>query len=347
MKSLHAFIFIASLVPVVGCVHSPKITQTYIVESSAITGHPQIEWGGFSGLQILEANDKHFRLLTLTDRGPNGKAKEGLRPFLYPDFNPSLVYLLVDREGGRASIEKIVPLHDFRGKKMTGLPQVARGTAGKGETETGIDEQGRKLSPDPEGIDPEAICMARDGSFWIGEEYGPDLMHFSSEGRLLERYRPGKGLPDWLMKRRSNGGFEGVACIDDLIFAILQVPLPGETRMKMIRFDSRQKKVTAVYEYSPEFSKVGDLFALSQDRLLLIDQNGKTGIEGRRAIYEIDLKEAQEGVVKKKKVMDLSKFDVEKAEGLAVWKNLLLVISDNDFGVSGGEKSPLGVFQYP
>lgn len=35
-------------------------------------------------------------------------------------------------------------------------------------------------------FDPESIQRAKDGTFWIGEEFGPFLLHFSAEGVLLD-----------------------------------------------------------------------------------------------------------------------------------------------------------------
>lgn len=35
-------------------------------------------------------------------------------------------------------------------------------------------------------FDPESLQQAPDGSFWIGEEFGPFLLHISKKGRLLE-----------------------------------------------------------------------------------------------------------------------------------------------------------------
>jgi hypothetical protein len=34
-------------------------------------------------------------------------------------------------------------------------------------------------------FDPESLVVGKDGSFWIGEEFGPFVLHFDGEGRLL------------------------------------------------------------------------------------------------------------------------------------------------------------------
>ncbi|MFC6592278.1 esterase-like activity of phytase family protein [Deinococcus lacus] len=35
-------------------------------------------------------------------------------------------------------------------------------------------------------FDPESLAVAPDGTLWIGEEFGPYLLHFSADGKLLE-----------------------------------------------------------------------------------------------------------------------------------------------------------------
>lgn len=53
-----------------------------------------------------------------------------------------------------------------------------------------FDERRRLTGAD---FDPESLQQAADGSLWIGEEFGPYLLHFSSEGNLLDPPYP---LPD-------------------------------------------------------------------------------------------------------------------------------------------------------
>ena len=43
-------------------------------------------------------------------------------------------------------------------------------------------------------FDPESLQQAPDGTFWIGDEFGPFVMHFSRTGRLLETPIPQPGL---------------------------------------------------------------------------------------------------------------------------------------------------------
>jgi glycerophosphoryl diester phosphodiesterase len=43
-------------------------------------------------------------------------------------------------------------------------------------------------------FDPESIVLAADGSFWIGEEFGPYLLHFDATGKLLKAPIPTPNL---------------------------------------------------------------------------------------------------------------------------------------------------------
>lgn len=43
-------------------------------------------------------------------------------------------------------------------------------------------------------FDPESITIAADGSFWIGEEFGPYLLHFDATGKLLQAPIPTPNL---------------------------------------------------------------------------------------------------------------------------------------------------------
>ena len=53
-------------------------------------------------------------------------------------------------------------------------------------------------------FDPESLVVDRDGSLWIGEEFGPFVLHFSADGRLLSAPAEADGLrsPDYPTKVR-------------------------------------------------------------------------------------------------------------------------------------------------
>ena len=78
-------------------------------------------------------------------------------------------------------------------------------------------------------LDPESLVRAPDGTFWIGEEYGPFLVHVAADGRVLEPpvevpgvrspQNPFLAIADRARADRPNlaasRGFEGVAISPD------------------------------------------------------------------------------------------------------------------------------------
>lgn len=322
----------------------------------------KIHLGGVSALHLLTQNEQNIEILALTDRGPNAAKAGRQRPFALPDYSPRLLKIRLDRRDARVILEEQIPLRDKAGKPMSGLPPYKEGAAGRGEIETAVDLFGHVLTPSPRGMDPESLCAMPDGSLWIGDEYGPNLFHFSAKGILLQTLSPGAGLPDWTTRRPTNNGFEGLACDDGKLYALLQAPLewPGRQNkitVRLLEIDPRAQKTTAVYIYAleNESSKLGDLARSGPGKFLAIEQNGKTGADAFRKVYEISIAgapnvlkepapetlnadEARRKSVTKKELVDLAAqgFDVEKAEGVVpLGMDQILVASDNDFGIDG------------
>jgi hypothetical protein len=68
------------------------------------------------------------------------------------------------------------------------------------------------LAKDPDGYDPEGLVAMPDGSFWVSDEYGPFITHFTAQGKELARLSPFKtgpeALPAELKNRVPNRGME-------------------------------------------------------------------------------------------------------------------------------------------
>jgi hypothetical protein len=87
-------------------------------------------------------------------------------------------------------------------------------------------------------LDPESLVRAPDGTFWVGEEYGPFLVHVAADGRVLEPPVPVPGvrspqnpflkIADRARAERpslaASRGFEGVAISSDgsKLYALLE-----------------------------------------------------------------------------------------------------------------------------
>lgn len=265
----------------------------------------RIYLGGFSGLRYLGAAEGKLRFLTLTDRGPNtDEFEEGgvtYRPFLLPGYQPRLMFLEADPVAGTLKLERQVLLTKANGQPFSGIPRVK----GSG-SESPIDSTGKPVALDPQGGDNEGVAIAADGSFWVCEEYGPSLMHFSAEGKLLQILKPGNGLPKVLETRRLNRGFEGIAISGNRAYVAVQSPLdnpPSEGEksskksriVRIIEVDLEEGRTAAQYAYviaSKKTDKIGDLAVESPGVLLVVERDGKSGPDASKKVYRVRLEGA-------------------------------------------------------
>lgn len=192
------------------------------------------------GLGSGLTHDSDGRLWAVGDRGPNLKVKLAVETYGFEglatqndqaakimpalDIGPALVELRLD--GHRVEIARIVALRGEDGQPLSGLPTPG---SDKSRREPALDSEGRPLAPDPGGVDSEGIAASADGSFWIGDEYGPSLLRVAGDGRVLVRWVPqGEAhtvadapyptadvLPPIAARRHVNRGFEALALSPD------------------------------------------------------------------------------------------------------------------------------------
>lgn len=309
----------------------------------------------FSGLYYSgKDQDGALTFWSHTDRGPNLEPLKELRPFVAPDFQPRLTQFRVKAGEKRAHYVLTLPLFLPDGRRMTGLPNFAPAKGRVGD-ETPVDLRLKPLPMDPMGIDPEAVC--HDGEFlWLAEEYGPSILKFDMWGTLITRYVPQghwqgerpyyvkEVLPAVLLTRKMNRGFEGIACHGGKVWATIQSPLPDDGKnIHIVELDTRMGQVTQSFYYpleSMDADKIGDL-SYHDGKLLVLEQNSKTGPTSFHRVYSISLSEARPGAILTKTLLvDLVKagFDfAEKVEGIAMVDDThLAVVNDNDFGLAGG-----------
>ena len=175
------------------------------------------------------------------DRGPNLKlplaieryglhhlavhaAKAGAKLMPCPTIGPAITELHVGQH--RVTARRTVPLCDRSGRPLSGMPPA--GTDARA-AEPALDLTGAILPPDPGGADTEGLAIAADGSFWVGEEYGPSLLQLDPDGSVRTRWVPAGtealfaganypvigALPSIAARRRLNRGFEGLALSED------------------------------------------------------------------------------------------------------------------------------------
>ena len=321
------------------------MTSTPVI-GTTLSGQ-KIKLGGFSGLQFAGEKDGAIFFQTVTDRGPNGASKDIDHSFLLPDFTPTIVILKADLVNKNLVVAAEIKLKKKDGSALTGLPN-------NRTEENPTDVFGLYYSIDPQGLDLEGLTFDGEGGWWMADEYGPSLVHFNEEGKVLRRLMPSLELPRMYGDRKINRGFEGVARVENKIFGFLQSSLPKEEVSKVGEFarivevDLETMKTSAEYFYPFEkgSDKIGDAVALNAKTFLVLEQNGKSHEASQKFIYRITLGASDE-VVKKTLIADLKNTpfnNVEKVEGMALIDNHRLgLVYDNDFQINGKTNQATGL----
>ena len=211
-------------------------------------------FGSSSGMAIVPSSwhrtaaGYEGALLLLPDRGYNVEGTTDYRPRvntitveLTPTDAGATPSAEAQQAGAAAALTDSLMLSDAAGAPMTGLdPDSVRLAAG-GLPD--LPQAGSHVS-----LDAEAIVRLPDGSFFIGDEYGPYIYRFSASGQMLSAIRPPAALipmrngkedfssnnpgpggkkpspedPD--SGRQNNQGLEGVALTPDgkQLVAVLQ-----------------------------------------------------------------------------------------------------------------------------
>ncbi|MFT8244069.1 esterase-like activity of phytase family protein [Roseomonas sp. BN140053] len=272
---------------------------------------------------------------TLSDRGPNFTCEEGVRitglprdrlctvdpngrVYPVPDYAPTLYGVRLDPANRAFHVFEAIAIKDRDGRPVTGLTNPL-----PGRTETPIDAQGRRLDYDPGAIDAEGLFRAPDGSFWIGEENAPSLVHVGADGRILRRYVPAGGtagelsgaryevreaLPAILARRMSNRGIESLTGAPDgsVLYAMVQNPLANPDaaayrqarNTRLLRFDPAGERVTGEWVYplddprsfrldpsnNQSAPRISEMAWLGPDRLLVLERT-----DGTTKLFEVRL----------------------------------------------------------
>ncbi|MEH2246327.1 phytase [Nostoc sp.] len=283
-----------------------------------------ISLGGFSGLyfQGFAANG-NLKFVTNTDRGPNGESNGSNRPFFLPNFQPEIVSFELNRTTGEISITNRTGLFRQDGTTpLTGLPNLQAGANGTAYTdEIGVNLDNQPLANDPLGADLEGIVVAKNGDYWMVDEYRPAIYHFDVNGKLIDRFIP-KGtatapnpdqpagtfgtevLPAVYAQRRNNRGFEGVALEGNKLYAFIQSAIDNpdvandatsknSLNLRILEFDIVTKQVTGEYLYRleglPGTDKIGDAVSLGNGKFAVVERDDNATSAGNKLIYQIDL----------------------------------------------------------
>jgi hypothetical protein len=184
--------------------------------------------------------------------------------------------------------------------------------------------------------DPESLVIMPDESFWIGEEFGPWLLHFSVDGELLA---PPVELPDHVRsadhplvlanadtaRLAHSRGLEAMdlAADNKTLVSIVEGTVTGDApkRLRVQRYDTAAGKwlaPTLIYELDADTSSVAELSLIEANRFVVVERDDLQGDAARaKRVYSIDLDRALPGKpLQKKLVIDL--LAIGNSRGLAV-----------------------------
>jgi hypothetical protein len=172
-------------------------------------------------------------------------------------------------------------------------------------------------------FDIESIRIDRQGDFWVGDEFGPFLLHFDESGRLLEApiALPGVKSPDnptlagATPNLPSSRGFEGTAISSNgkTLYPTLEGALTTDAdqrRRIFYEFDIGSSSYTdRIWQYRMEDAAhaIGDMTAVDKNRLLVIERDNLQGAGAAfKRVYLVDLRESDaQGFLVKNLVVDL------------------------------------------
>ncbi|WP_426955118.1 esterase-like activity of phytase family protein [Muricoccus radiodurans] len=273
----------------------------------------------------------------LSDRGPNfacdeaaaitGLPRERIcaedrngRVYPVPNYAPTLYGVQLNEAAGTFRVFEALAIKTPDGRPITGLTNPL-----PGRTETPLDAAGRRLPHDAAAIDAEGLYRAPDGSFWIGEENAPSIVHVGPDGRIRRRFVPvGTGgelreagyeiveaLPAILARRQSNRGIESLTGHPDgsALYAMVQNPLANpdaaayraSRNTRLLRFDPAAGRVTGEWVYQLDDPRtfrldpsqrqndprISEMLWLGPDRLLVLERTDRT-----TKLYEVRLEAA-------------------------------------------------------
>lgn len=174
-------------------------------------------------------------------------------------------------------------------------------------------------------FDPESIQRDKNGDIWIGDEFGPFLLHFSADGVLKsapialphpekegeelrspqnQLHQSAAEIENALVQR--SGGFEGMAISPDgqYLYPMLEKPLSKNSQRHLLisKFDIAKKAYTNdhyYFELDPKATAIGDFQLFSQNEGIVIERDDtENNIGGFKKLVRIQLNEPKQLVNK-------------------------------------------------
>jgi glycerophosphoryl diester phosphodiesterase len=221
-------------------------------------------------------------------------------------------------------------------------------------------------------FDPESLVVHSDGTLWVGEEFGPFLLHFSADGWLLDPpfELPGLRSPDHPLlpppepaQRREasagrSRGIEGLAsCGGAELYALPEAPSIHDEPLttRIIEFDTRRGAATGrvwIVPLDPAGGAVTELRCYGPGRLLTIERDNAQGAAARfKRVFALEAAAPGSRAIKRLVLDLLSIGDPTNLGGLGPTfrfpfitpesvhvedPRTLVLVNDNNFPASGG-----------
>jgi len=191
-------------------------------------------------------------------------------------------------------------------------------------------------------FDVESIARLEDGTFWVGEEFGPYLLHFDAQGRLLQKpvRHPILRAPQNPLNTTANPanlpssrGFESMTRDGkgNELYVTTEASIASETDKRLLvvyEFNTHSKRYTGkTFTYAKDSSNfitgndnnatnifvTGDMTHVAGDRYIMIERDDFQGPPTsanpprQKKLYLFDLNEIDRktGVLKKRLLVDL------------------------------------------
>lgn len=234
----------------------------YAVISGTTTDHSGALLGGISAMRWDEGRKE---LTALSDRGPGDGTVA---------YQPRWHRFGVELSSGalRLQLKETVALRDEKNRPYSGL-----------------------IVTPLSRIDPEGLAPAKEGGFWVSDEYGPSVHRFDATGRRRASLAvPEEYLPGEKRGRTDNQGFEGLCLSPDgkTLTAALQSSLAQEggrdgAETRVLVWKAPFERSTPRSYRLPRLAKtaINACVALSDTEYLLLERDGgsvhKTALRAR------------------------------------------------------------------
>ena len=218
-------------------------------------------------------------------------------------------------------------------------------------------------------FDVESIVKDSTGGYWIGDEFGPYLLHFDRAGRLLAAPVPLDGVtaPETATRTGTTAnlggskGFEGMAKSPNgrYLYPLLEGTVTGDTAgdLRINEFDTRTGKYTGkkyVYRLGAANLAIGDMISIDENRFLVIERDGGQGATAViKRLYVADKRDRnRDGLLDKTLLVDLMNvanprrlggfpttftFPFQTIEDVVILnEKTVAVLNDNNFPFSSG-----------